>query len=136
MAFEKTIDIYFGDCDPAGIIFYPNYFRWFDATFQAFLKTRNLDQRILKEKLGTIGTGLMDAGASFRSPASFGDVLTIRVCGIDWTDRTFRVAYEGRIGERLVVEGFELRGVFIMDGDRLKAAPVAPLKDLLGDPMA
>ena len=133
MAFETTIDISFGDCDPAGIIFYPNYFRWFDAAFQAFLKTRELDQHILKEKLGTIGTGLMDAGASFRAPASFGDTMTLRITGIEWTDRTFRITYEGRIGDRVIVEGFELRGVFVKDGDRLKAAPVAPLKDLVGD---
>lgn len=136
MAFETTIDISFGDCDPAGIIFYPNYFRWFDAAFQAFLKTRELDQHILREKLGTIGTGLMDAGASFRAPASFGDTMTLRITGIEWTDRTFRITYEGRIDERVIVEGFELRGVFVKDGDRLKAAPVAPLKDLVGDPAA
>jgi 4-hydroxybenzoyl-CoA thioesterase len=133
MAFETTIEISFGDCDPAGIIFYPNYFRWFDAAFQAFLKTRELDQHILREKLGTIGTGLMDAGASFRAPASFGDTMALRITGIEWTDRTFRITYEGRIGERIIVEGFELRGVFVKDGDRLKAAPVAPLKDLVGD---
>ena len=24
-------DVGWGDCDPAGIIFYPTYFRWFDA---------------------------------------------------------------------------------------------------------
>jgi acyl-CoA thioesterase FadM len=24
-------DVTWGDCDPAGIIFYPNYFRWIDS---------------------------------------------------------------------------------------------------------
>ncbi len=133
MAFEKTIDISFGDCDPAGILFYPNYFRWFDATFQSFLKTRNLDQGLLQKKLGTIGTGLIDVGASFRAPASYGDTLAIRLCGIDWTDRTFRITYERRVGERTVFEGIELRGVFTRDGQRLNAAPVAALEYLVGD---
>lgn len=25
----------FGDCDPAGIVYYPNFFRWFDEATQA-----------------------------------------------------------------------------------------------------
>ena len=25
-------EVHWGDCDPAGIIFYPTYFRWFDAS--------------------------------------------------------------------------------------------------------
>ncbi len=30
--FRNSIDITveWGDCDPAGIVFYPNYFRWFN----------------------------------------------------------------------------------------------------------
>ena len=27
----RTIRIQWGDCDPAGIVFYPRYFEWFDA---------------------------------------------------------------------------------------------------------
>jgi hypothetical protein len=28
---RRTIRIEWGDCDPAGIVFYPRYFEWFDA---------------------------------------------------------------------------------------------------------
>ena len=41
---RRTIRIEWGDCDPAGIVFYPRYLEWFDACtlalFQAagFLK--------------------------------------------------------------------------------------------------
>ena len=27
----RTIRVQWGDCDPAGIVFYPRYFEWFDA---------------------------------------------------------------------------------------------------------
>lgn len=131
MPFSMTVEISFGDCDPAGIVFYPNYFRWFDATYNAFLKNHGLDQRILRDRLGTIGTGLMDVGASFRSPAQFGDSLVLHPAEIEWHARSFRIAYQGFVGDRLVVEGHELRGVFMQDGDRLKAAPVAPLRELI-----
>ena len=36
--FEFHVDIAWGHCDPAGIIYYPNYVRWFDAAYHAFLK--------------------------------------------------------------------------------------------------
>ena len=29
--------VHWGDCDPAGIIFYPTYFRWMDAATWAFM---------------------------------------------------------------------------------------------------
>ena len=29
--------VHWGDCDPAGIIFYPTYFRWMDAAAWALL---------------------------------------------------------------------------------------------------
>ena len=25
------VDVHFGDCDPAGIVFFPNYSRWMDG---------------------------------------------------------------------------------------------------------
>ena len=32
-----TLTVGWGDCDPAGIVFYPNYFRWFDdASWRLF----------------------------------------------------------------------------------------------------
>ena len=27
----RVIRVQWGDCDPAGIVFYPRYFEWFDA---------------------------------------------------------------------------------------------------------
>lgn len=131
MDFETTIDISFGDCDPAQLVFYPNYFAWFDRVYHAFLKSRGIDHGSLREKLGAAGTGLMEAGASFRAPATNGDRLTVKLAVHTWRDKTVRLAYEGRVGNRLVVEGFEIRGLFVRVDGALKAAPIAPLKALL-----
>ena len=35
-----SVGVSFGDCDPAGIVFYPNFFRWFDRCFHHFLAAR------------------------------------------------------------------------------------------------
>lgn len=131
--FEFTVDIAWGHCDPAGIIYYPNYFRWFDAAYHAFLKNRDLDQRILAQKLDTMGTGLIDAGASFLAPITYGDQLIITLTIDEWRNKTLRVAYEGRCNDQLVMRGHELRGLFMRDSDtgKVSAAPIAPLRALI-----
>ena len=30
------VDVQFGDCDPAGIVFFPNFNRWMDESSAAF----------------------------------------------------------------------------------------------------
>ncbi|BEU28074.1 hypothetical protein PBP221_82140 (plasmid) [Paraburkholderia sp. 22B1P] len=39
------IDVQFGDCDPAGIVFFPNYLRWVDAAFHAHFIQCGLQRR-------------------------------------------------------------------------------------------
>lgn len=128
---ENSIPVSFGDCDPAGIVYYPNHFRWFDATFHALLFRHGAGHAAICAELCSIGLGLIDVGATFRSPAVNGDRLDLAVRIVEWNAKTFRLAYRGMIGGRPVVEGFELRGVFIRDGERLRAGEVAPLRAIL-----
>ncbi|MBL4892972.1 MAG: acyl-CoA thioesterase [Rhizobiaceae bacterium] len=129
--YQHTINISFGDCDPAGIVFYPNYFRWFDATYQAFLASHGLDHKSLVEKLDCVGTGLIDCGASFRLPAGSGDNVTLTMTIESWSEKTFKIAYVGTMEDSTILEGFEVRGLFKKIDGRLSAAPIAQLRILL-----
>ena len=40
-----SCQVHWGDCDPAGIIFYPTYFRWMDAAAWALLESVGYDAR-------------------------------------------------------------------------------------------
>lgn len=132
--FQTTQTIRFGDCDPAGIVFYPNYLRWFDGTFHALLRSRGKGHQELCAGLGLVGMGLMEVGARFRSPATDGDTLTLSVEVGEWRERSVRFLYQGRVGDRLVLDGFELRGLFVGKGEALGLSPVAPLKAYLEQP--
>jgi len=129
--FEHIVS--FGDCDPAGIVYYPNYYSWIDATFHGFLRARSPGHATLCRELGGRGIGLMESGLKFRAPAGEGDRLAISLDAIDWAARSFRVRYIARVGERLILDGFETRGLFVDSDERLRAAPVAPLQAWLGD---
>ncbi len=129
--FEMDVTVSFGDCDPAGIVFYPNYFRWMDATFHAFLHANAGGHSAICQQLGARGLGLMDTKLSFRSPASEGSVLRYAIQAINWASRSLDVIYTAHQGERLVLEGNERRGVFIVSGGKMKAGGTAPLREIL-----
>ncbi len=118
--------IEWGDCDAAGIVFYPNYFRWFDAGFQKLLRTKGLSQRELGARYGIIGTGLIDAGARFKAPAAYGDAVELVTRIERFEDLSFTAAHAVLKAGRTIVEGYEKRA-FLAAGDgngRLKALPL------------
>src|SRR5882762_620340 len=49
---RKTIRIDWGDCDPAGIIFFPRYFSYFDACTHALLEHAGCRQRDMQSAYG------------------------------------------------------------------------------------
>ena len=124
MAFETEFEVAWGDCDPAGIVFYPRYFYWFDTTFQRLLQSHGWSQAILQQQFGIIGTGLLDAGAQFHATVRDGDHMTIEAMISDWREKSFRVAYRCRRAETLLAEGHEVRGwLKVVDG-RARALPI------------
>ena len=80
-----------GDCDAAGIIFYPVYFRWFDECTQALLRSVGLDQRSLRDEFGIVGTAAVDASARFTAPVTYGDLLRTTSFVERWGTSSFTV---------------------------------------------
>jgi 4-hydroxybenzoyl-CoA thioesterase len=130
--FARDVPVSFGDCDPAGIVYYPNFFRWMDGTFHAFLTERAGGHATLCRALGARGLGLMDTQLAFRSPATEGMSLRYEITAIDWSSRSYRVGYRATAGDRVVLDGHELRGVFVERDGRLAAGGTEALRTALG----
>ncbi len=109
MGHQIQFSVDFGDCDPAGIVFYPNFYRWFDRGTHALAHSVGLNMARLRAEHGWICWPLVDTGARFISPAKPGDLLTLESQVTQWGRKTFRVTHTLRHGERLVCEGFEVR---------------------------
>ena len=88
--FMVDIPVRFQHTDPAGIVFYPNYFRWFDNAFHHLLRQCGIGQRTLVERFDTLGTPIADTGARFLRPASYGDEITIHTVVEEWRRKMFR----------------------------------------------
>lgn len=109
LSHRRPIAVTWGDCDAAGVVFYPRYYAWFDASTHAMLDAAGLSHHRLKAEFGALGTPLVRAEADFRASATFGDTLTAacRVAAIG--RRSFTVEHRLSLGDRVVVEGREVR---------------------------
>lgn len=127
MAPILTVDVTFGDCDPAGIVFYPNIFRWVDAAFQKYLRPIG-GHRAVEEEFGSLGLGLADAQAQFRSTIREGDLLDVTLSVEKWSGRSVTLRYEGRVGDRLAFEAREVRCLFIRREKAIVAGEIGALR--------
>jgi 4-hydroxybenzoyl-CoA thioesterase len=89
-----TQKVEFGDCDPARIVWFPNFFRWIDAASRHFFIECGVPPWHETERtLGVIGTPLVDTHAKFMKTASYGDVLQIHACIGEWRGKSFVQRY-------------------------------------------
>jgi 4-hydroxybenzoyl-CoA thioesterase len=101
--------VQWGDCDPAGIVFYPNYFRWFDGASRMYLEQILPPKRELLERHGILGFPIVDASARFMRPSSYGDAIEVQSGVEEWNERRFTVLHRGVRNGELLFEGREVR---------------------------
>ena len=128
-----TVDVTFGDCDPAGIVFFPNFSRWMDTASLAFFMQCGVPPwRELVKTRGIVGTPLLEINTRFLKSATYGETLTVTTHVEEWRAKVFvqvhritRVRADG--GADLICEGREVRA-FVRrdehDPDRLRAIAV------------
>ena len=100
--------IEWGQCDPAGITFYPNYFTWFDVGTWHLFALAGLPPKDLASERG-VYLALVDARAHFHRPGFLGDELMLESEIAEWRDRFFLVRHKGLRAGELILEGEELR---------------------------
>ena len=130
-----TVRVEFGDCDPAGIVWFPNFFRWIDAASRNFFTQCGVPRwEETTRTLGIIGTPLVDTHSRFLKTASYGDTLAVHVTVKEWRDKSFVQTYRITREDDLIMECEEVR-IFATtrnDGkNSIRAVPVPPSIRLL-----
>ncbi len=91
VVFRLPLTVQWGDCDPAGIIFYPTYYRWMDAaTWAMFAQAGYAAARMRAESLSL---PLVNAECSFERSPTFGDACTVQSHVARWGGKSFTVAH-------------------------------------------
>jgi 4-hydroxybenzoyl-CoA thioesterase len=125
---KREIQIEWGDCDPAGIVFYPRYFAWFDAcTAHLFELATGLRKIELLKAYDIVGFPMADTRARFLIPSKFGDMAVVETRITEFRTSSFNIEHRLLKEGVLAVEGFETRvwvGRHPSDPARLKSRPV------------
>jgi 4-hydroxybenzoyl-CoA thioesterase len=122
------VDVLFGDCDPAGIVFFPNFSKWMDASsLNFFMRCGVPPWRELVKTRGIIGTPLLEINTRFLRPATYGQTIDIHTSVIEWGPKVFTHRHIVKRGDDILCEGTEKRAFCIRhpdDPDRIKAIEV------------
>lgn len=100
----------FGDCDPAKIVYYPNYFVWFDQATHDLFESAGLPLQEIEKHHGVL-CPIIDAQSGFKSPARWDDEIEIVSEITRWGSRSFTATHRISQVETgvLVAEGKEER---------------------------
>src|SRR5882724_4585643 len=74
---RRVLRIEWGQCDPAGIVFYPQFMMLFDSSTGALFALTGLSASAMREKYGIVGLPLVEQGARFLLPCRFDDEIAI-----------------------------------------------------------
>jgi len=106
---KKKIRVEWGDCDPAGIVYYPRYFAFFDNCTAALFEAAGLPKQEMLKTYGIVGMPMVDTRARFLVPSRFGDDVIVESSISEWGRSSFDVQHKLFKGEALAVECFETR---------------------------
>jgi 4-hydroxybenzoyl-CoA thioesterase len=123
----RTVRIEWGDCDPAGIIFYPRYFEIFDAsTALLFEVALGMTKFEMLKRLELAGIPLVRTRAKFLRPTRFGDDVTVEST-ITFGRSSFEVEHKLTLKGELCAEGSEKRVWTVRNAEgRLASHPIPP----------
>jgi YbgC/YbaW family acyl-CoA thioester hydrolase len=104
-----TVKVRWSEADPAGIVFYPRFFEWFDLGTEALFESLGLPWPELFRAERIVGVPIVESGARFVSPVRYGDEVRIQTTVTEVHGKTFRVDHEVSVGGRRCATGFEVR---------------------------
>ena len=92
--FEWSRLVEFYETDLAGITHFSNFYRWMESAEHDFLRVRGVE---LHQE--GIGWPRVNAGADFKKPIKFGDLIRVTVSIAELRTRSVRYAFEFRVNE-------------------------------------
>jgi acyl-CoA thioester hydrolase len=121
VAFVYELRVRYGECDPQGIVFNPNYLTYFDVTVTELWRASAMGSWEAMVERG-VDVVVAEANVRFRSPARFDDSISAHAWISHFGTTSMKTEIELRRGEELLVEGW-LRQVFV-DAQSWQKTPI------------
>ena len=121
----RTVHIEWGQCDPAGIVFYPRYFEIFDTSTSAlFERALGITKFEMIKTMEFTGWPMVQTQARFMRPTRFGDDVTVET-SIKFGRASFEIEHKLSLNGELCVECTEKRVWTRRDANgALKSLPI------------
>jgi YbgC/YbaW family acyl-CoA thioester hydrolase len=104
--FRVNVRVHWADTDAAGIVWFGNFFRFFEEAEDEMFRALGRTRLELVRDFGILMPRL-EASCRFRSPARAEEVLSVGIAVLELTERRIKYAFEAheRDMQRLVCEG-------------------------------
>lgn len=96
--------VLYADTDKMGIVYYANYFRWFEAGRSSYMRRRNLPYT--QTEAGGVQLPLTEAGIRYHKPALYEQLLDVKTWVSEITAVQVKFAYEILFEDTVLVRGF------------------------------
>jgi 4-hydroxybenzoyl-CoA thioesterase len=106
---RRALRIEWGQCDPAGIVFYPQYLIIFDTAAGYLFERTGLAPAAMRKKYGIVGMPVVEVGARFVQPCRFDDSVIVESEVGEWGRSSFTVRHRILKDGELALDGFEKR---------------------------
>jgi 4-hydroxybenzoyl-CoA thioesterase len=127
---SRNIRIEWGDCDPAGIVYYPRYFEMFDAATSAlFERATGMTKLAALRAYDFAGHPLVATRGRFLKPLRFGDDVVCETTATEVKRSSVQILHKITKDGEVSVEGYETRvwvGWDPANPKMLKARPFPP----------
>jgi 4-hydroxybenzoyl-CoA thioesterase len=128
MVYKRIARIEWGDCDPAGIVFFPRYFAMFDScTTALFTQALGMSKYQITKHYGFAGYPMVDTHARFLRPTKFGDDVNIETQITEFKRSSFKVRHRLSLDGELCVECRDTR-VWVQrdtqNPEKIRAMPI------------
>lgn len=125
----------FGDCDPAGIVYFPRFFDLFHQAMETwFAEGLGIEYHVAIRDW-RVGFPTVHTEADYRRPCRLGDRLVVELCVAQLGSRSMRLAYAVRGEDDAPNESPRATGATVCTvigldpaaPDHLKARPIPPM---------
>jgi len=128
---EERVTIQWGQCDPAGIVYFPRYFEILDnCTNALFERATGMTKIQMMKKWDIAGYPCVDNRCKFSKPCRFGDIVLVHSTITEFRRSSFDIHHRLlHLDGSLSVEGFDTRvwvGRDQADPEKLKSRALPP----------
>lgn len=113
-----------GDTDAAGIVFSPNFYKWMDEAIHYYFESIGYPlSKLFREK--KIGLPIIESSCKFQKPLYSPENAVIHTTIMELREKSITFNHEFFVGKNKIAEGFQVRALASMDGERVKAISIS-----------